>query len=56
MSKEILDTILDKKSEAEATEVVDFLKGLSSEEKKEFMIFLKGARFHKSLTAGRTAR
>jgi hypothetical protein len=44
-----METLLNKNSKQEATEVIEFLKELDQNEKNEFFSFMQGIRFAKNL-------
>lgn len=46
---------LNHKEQQEEKELIEFLKELKEEEKKEFFIFMQGVRFSKSLTGNKAS-
>lgn len=44
------ETMIAIENQNEATEVMEFLKELAPEEKKDFLVFMQGIRFAKGLT------
>lgn len=49
MPKNMIETLMDKKSYPEAVQVLEFLEELEQEEKKEFLVFIQGIRFAKGI-------
>lgn len=50
-----MNTILEKKEEKETEEIINFVKDLKEEEKKEIYIFIQGIKFSKSLVGNRAS-
>lgn len=53
---ETTKTMLATENQQESTEVVEFLGELAPEEKKDFLAFIQGIRFAKSMTQKSTAQ
>lgn len=50
------ETMLNTENQSEAAEVMEFVKTLSQNERKEFLAFLQGAKFIKSLEEPETVK
>lgn len=52
MTEEKMEIMIAQENQQEVAEIVDFLKTLKLEQKKEFLAFVRGAKFMESLALG----
>lgn len=50
-----METMLEQGNRKEAEEVMEFLDSLTQNEKRDFFIFMQGAKFAKALPTGKPA-